>query len=102
MIKDPKPYDLCTVVWEDAYTESSAQYDSPQAAVQAHHAMIRRSVGLFLGRTEEVVVIATDDDRSALNPTAVGGISYIPAGMVKGIETQAPAPKGPKRVRKRA
>jgi hypothetical protein len=82
----PKPFDLVVVQWEDAFSHASMQCSNPQEAIDAYTPCLRRTTGYFIGRTKAVVVVGTDDDRTAAYPQAIGGINYIPASLVRDIK----------------
>ena len=92
----PKPFDPVMVTWEDCYNDATETYDSIQGCIDGYKPCIRKSVGFYVGETPQVIIIATDDDRT--NDGCVGGPSFIPRGMVKLIESAAP-PMAPKRRR---
>ena len=87
-MRTPKPFDPVIIVWQDAEKDSNEQYDSIAAALAAYNPCIRRSVGFWVGwgskDGNEAAMIATDDDRTSDFPTACGGISWIPKGMIRG------------------
>ena len=95
-MKTPKVFDVVTIVWEDAQTHATVQYDSPVAAVAAYKPCLRRSIGMWVGWARKdgrrVALIATDDDRGEESPEAIGGISQIPRGMIVAIEPVAKPP----------
>lgn len=86
MARDPEPFAPCIIKWEDAYTDATAQYDSPQHALDGHKPAIRSSIGFWIGRTPSLVAFATDDDRGPDSKQGIGGISYLPAAMVRSVE----------------
>jgi len=92
----PQPFTPVSITWEDATTEASAQYDSIVSCLRSYKPTIRKTYGLWVGMGEkdgrQCVLLATDDDRSEDCPESVGGISYIPKGMVIKIEVMKPAP----------
>lgn len=79
------PFAHVVVTWHDAETWATMQYDSPEEAIKAYVPALRKTIGYWLGHTEEVVVLGTDDDRSSERPKAVGGIHFIPHAMVKRV-----------------
>lgn len=81
----PKPFDPVTVLWEDAVTGATEQYNSVQEAIDAYKPCMRKTFGLFIAETEDVVIVATEDDRTDEYPSAFGGVTRIPAGMVHAI-----------------
>lgn len=94
------PFTCVVVVWEDAWTSANAQFSGPDEALTYYKPMIRRSIGYWVAKTEDVVAIAIDDDRN--DPSTDkdnGGISYIPTGMVRSIQIVA---QDPQRKRRRA
>ena len=101
-MRTPKPMTPCSVTWIDAETLVGAQHESPSAALRAYRPAIRKSFGLWLGWAtrdgHEAAALATDDDRSDEEPQAVGGISYIPKGIVVDVLSVASPTK--KRSRK--
>jgi hypothetical protein len=81
----PKPFDVVLVVWNDACTQSALVHDSPASAVTAASPSVRKTVGYWCGRNKHGIVIADTDDRCIEAPQAVGGITFIPTGMVVDI-----------------
>ena len=92
----PQTFDPVSIQWEDAHTEACDQYDSVALALSSYKPMLRKTYGLWLGVAEkngrQCILLATDDDRSEDCPESIGGISYIPKGMVIKIEVMKPAP----------
>ena len=74
------------VLWSDAFAVGAAQYESPRELVESYKPCLRKTVGFWMGFTQEVVAIATEDDRSPDTPHAAGGPHYIPFGMVKDVK----------------
>ena len=95
-MREPKAFTRVEVEWEDAITKASDQHDSPAAALRSYRPYYRKSVGIWLGWAEregrEAAALATDDDRREDDPQAVGGISFIPRGMVVRVEPIAHPP----------
>ena len=85
----PRPWDVVECVWEDAALYASSQFDSLEEALASYRPMMRTSVGYWVGVAvsggRRAVLIAVDDDRSATQLNAIGGISQIPEGMIREI-----------------
>lgn len=89
-VKLPEPYEPVVILWEDCVARPE-QHETIGGAMKAYVPFVRKSIGFYVGQTEQVLVIATDDDRA--NNAAVASCSYIPAGMVRGIERITLPPK---------
>ena len=90
------PFQPVIALWEDAQTDASAQYDTVASCLRSYKPTLRKTIGLWIGLAEkdgrQCILLATDDDRSEDCPESIGGISYIPKGMVIKIEVMKPAP----------
>ena len=42
-MRTPKPYEVVVVTWEDARTDATAQFDSPEAAIASYKPCFRPS-----------------------------------------------------------
>jgi hypothetical protein len=96
--RKPETIDIPTmtvvvVEWEDAWASPTAQISFPEEALQAYRPMIRRSLGYWLCKTDDVVIIATDDDRFEQGSSDVGSLAFIPTGMVRSIRILCKDPR---------
>ncbi len=80
----PKTFQPVIVLWHDASKEANECHDSPEAALAAYKAVLRESCGYWVGMNEDIVAVATDDDRKNTE-LGVGGCTYIPLGMISKI-----------------
>ena len=89
----PKPIEPKTPVsvrWVDAETLSSAQAETLDGVLAYYKPARRKTIGYYVGYVtkegERALCIATDDDAREEYPEAVGGLNFIPASMVRGID----------------
>jgi hypothetical protein len=88
----PKEFDPVVVTWEDASSNPAVQFASPAVAIAAYKPTLRKTYGMYVGLAttgeRKALILASDDDRSDEEPTALGGPQQIPLGMVISIEIQ--------------
>lgn len=102
-----RPFTPVIAHWEDAYAQTERQHESTEAALRAYAPSVRHTTAFFMGYAKKdgrtALVLAWDDDRD-IDSQEVGGMSYIPIGMLLGIEVlrrRKRAPKGRKITPKR-
>ena len=87
---DITPFSPVLLFWEDAFHDTTAQYDNVEAALREYDPKIRKTVGYYIGQTEKngrrCVVISTDDDREGVDDEHLGGPFYCPVGLIIKIE----------------
>jgi hypothetical protein len=89
---DPKPFDPVIITWVDAESDSTAQHESPQAALDAYKPATRKTIGFWVGRTPKGICIADTDDRKDDAPNSLGGVTWILTGMFQRIQPLYIAP----------
>lgn len=94
-------FEPIVVVWEDAFTDATAQANTIKEALDSYRPTFRKSSGFYIGFSErrgrKALVIATEDDReNEPDSEACGGFTYIPSAMIMTIKH----PPGRRRKRK--
>jgi hypothetical protein len=81
----PEPFDPVIIVWVDAEGKDD-NYNSPSEALDDYVPCVRKTHGLWVGRTKqdgiEAIVTAQDDDRNKECPAALGSCTYTPSSLV--------------------
>ncbi len=80
--RKPKQFEPVSVTWLDASRWNEQQ--KADKLTEVYKPCIRKTIGWYIGETDDVLLVATEDDRNAnLGEDDCDGINAIPHGMIR-------------------